>query len=128
MLFFYFSFKCMINLNAKSSVFLMLYCLRTDYSALLPAGIVHQDFNQNVWSLKNIRTRNFQCYCFQPKFVWRSTWNQSWICICLFFRFQNTRVQTYRPDSIHQGLSGLTYLCVALVELIWKRNQFLPQN
>ena len=126
--FFNFFFKCMISLKAKSSVYLMLYCLRTDYSALLPAGIVHRDVNQNVWILKSFRERIFHFYCSQPNFVWRRTRNQSCFRICLFFRLQNTCVQSYRPDSFHQGLSGLTYLCVVLVELIWKGNQFFPQN
>ena len=126
--FFCFFVKCLICLNAKSSVYMVLFCLRTEYWALLPAGSLHQGVKQNVLISRSFPERNFQVYCSQQNFDGRRISNQSCICICLFFGFQYTCVQKNRPDSFQQGLSGQNYPCLVLVELIRRINQFLLQN
>ena len=126
--FFCFFVKCLICLNAKSSVYMVLFCIWTDYFALLPAGTVHQDVKQNVSFLKSFREKIFPFYCSQPSFDWRRNWNQSCICIRLFFTFQNTCAQNYRPDSFHHGLCRLVYLCKVLGEIILNGSTIIRTN
>ena len=83
---------------------------------------------KNILISRSFRERKFQVHCSQPNLDGRRISNQSCVCICLFFGFQYTYVQNYRPDSFHHGLSRLIYLCDVLDEIIINRNQILPQN
>ena len=82
--FFCFFVKSLIGLNAKSSSYTMLFCFRNDYFELLPAGIVHQDVEQNFLILKSFRGRIYNFYCSQPNSDWGRNWNQSFISFARF--------------------------------------------